>query len=44
MSKLKNIVIGTTIGAGVSGLVSYLSGLKAHKRRAENITIKQRHV
>lgn len=28
MSKLKNSVIGTTKGAGVNGLVSYLLGLK----------------
>lgn len=37
MSKLKNIVIGTTIGAGVIGLFSYLWGLKRTSAELESV-------
>ena len=43
MSKLKNIVIGTTIGAGVIGLVSYLLGLKRTSAELESVATAMIH-
>ncbi len=37
MSKLKNILISVTAGAGVIGLVSYLSGLKRTSAELESV-------